>query len=99
MEITNNKMEFRFELQLPDGEIAKIEYRWLKGSMVLMHTFVPLPGRGKGVASKLIKYVLEYAREHHLKIIVYCPFVTKYMETNPEYNDLLDQEHPNTKRS
>ena len=41
MEVTNNKKEFRFEILLPDGEIAKLEYRWLKGSMVLMHTLVP----------------------------------------------------------
>lgn len=93
MEIVNNKKQFRFELPLEDGEYAELDYRWLKGSMVLMHTVVPASARGKGLGGILVKYVLDYARTQHLKIIVYCPFVTKYLETHPEYNDLLDESH------
>jgi predicted GNAT family acetyltransferase len=93
MQITNNKKEFKFEALLEDGEKATLEYRWLKGSMVLMHTLVPVSGRGKGVGAALVKYVLDYARNNNLKIIVYCQFVTKYMGSHPEYNDLLDEAH------
>jgi predicted GNAT family acetyltransferase len=93
MDITNNKRQFRFEIQFPDGEIAELDYRWLKGSMVLMHTIVPTSQRMKGIGAKLVKYVLDYAREHHLKIIVYCPFVAKYVKEHPEYNDLVDEAH------
>ncbi len=89
MEITNNKKMYRFEAALPDGEFATLEYRWLKGSMVLMHTLVPPSGRGKGVGPALVKYVLDYVRAQGLKIVVYCPFVAKYMTTHPEYNDLV----------
>ena len=67
------------------------EYRWLKGSMVLMHTLVPASERRKGIGSLLAKYVLEHARAHHLKVIVYCPFVDLYLKKHPEYNDLVMQ--------
>ena len=90
MEIINNKRNFHFEAPLPDGEVATLEYRWLRGSMVLMHTLVPLSARGKGVGAVLVKYVLDHIREHGLKMIVYCPFVTKYLEKHPEYKDLID---------
>ncbi len=90
MDVINNKRYSRFEILMPDGEVATLEYRWLKGSMVLMHTVVPAPGRGKGIGSKLVKYVLDHAREQGLKVIVYCPFVTEYMKRHPEYNDLVD---------
>jgi len=30
MEIVNNKKQFRFEITMPDGEIAELDYRWLK---------------------------------------------------------------------
>ena len=93
MDITNNKKLFRFEANLPGGEFATLEYRWLKGSMVLMHTLVPAGTRLRGVGSTLVKYVLDYARAQHLKIVVYCPFVTKYMKLHPEYNDLVDEGH------
>ena len=89
--ITNNKRQSRFEAILPDGEIAVLEYRWLKARMVLMHTVVPATGRKKGVGSDLVKYVLEHAREHHLKLIVYCQFVAEYMKRHPEYDDLLGE--------
>jgi predicted GNAT family acetyltransferase len=88
MEVVNNKKLFRFEILLDDGEYAVLQYRWLKGSMVLMHTLVPRSAQNKGIGSILVKGVLEYLREHNLKIIVYCPFVAKYMRIHPEYNDL-----------
>ena len=89
MEIVNNKQQFRFEILLADGEYATLDYRWLKGSLVLMHTFVPVSARAKGIGAMLVKQVLDYAREQHLRIIVYCPFVAKYMKDHPEYNDLV----------
>jgi len=90
MEIINNKRAFRFEAKLPDGEVATIEYRWLKGSMVLMHTLVPQSARGKGVGDKLVRYVLDHARAEQLKVIIYCPFVTAFVKKHPEYQDLED---------
>lgn len=90
MEVVNNKQQYRFEIALPDGGLAILQYRWLKGSMVLMHTLVPSSNRLKGVGSTLVKYVLDYARAQQLKIVVYCPFVAKYVKDHPEYNDLID---------
>jgi predicted GNAT family acetyltransferase len=93
MEVTNNKKEFRFGTPTGDGELATLQYRWLRGSLVLMHTFVPDAARGKGIGAALVKYVLDYAREQDLKIIIYCPFVEKYVKEHPEYNDLIDETH------
>ena len=90
MEIVNNKKEYRFEIAFPDGEYAVLTYRWLKGSMVLMHTLVPPAHRKQGIGAELVKYVLDYARSQNLKIIVYCPFVAKYLKEHPEYNNLID---------
>ena len=94
MEAVNNKRLSRFEIALPDGEFATLEYRWLKGSMVLMHTLVPPSGRNKGVGAAIVKYALEYVRANGLTVIVYCPFVTKYMQQHPEYNDLVVKSSP-----
>ena len=93
MEVVNNKKLFRFEIALPDGEYATLEYRWLRGSMVLMHTIVPKSARLKGIGSFLVKHVLDHLRAHHLKMIPYCPFVVKYLKDHPEENDLVDEMH------
>ena len=89
MKVVNNKKLYRFEIAMPDGEPAILSYRWLKGNMVLMHTVVPVSARGMGVGAKLVKYVLDYIREHGLKMVVYCPFVARYLEKHPEYGDLV----------
>ena len=89
MEIINNKRGYTFEALLPDGEKATLEYRWLKGRMVLMHTRVPAAHRGEGIGQALVKHVLDHARATGLKIIVYCPFVEQYLQSHPDYNDLL----------
>ncbi len=89
MDLVNNKRQFRFETLLPDGEYITLDYRWLKGSMVLMHTLVPASARGTGAGSEFVRMVLDHARSHHLKVIVYCSFVAHFMKEHPEYNDLL----------
>ncbi len=89
MEVVNNKKQFRFEIALPDGEFATLEYRWLKASMVLMHTIVPISARKQGIGSFLVKYVLDYARAQNLKILPYCPFVALYIKEHPEYAALV----------
>lgn len=95
MEVVNNKKEFCFEIALPDGEYARLTYRWLKGNMVLMHTLVPASQRGKGVGAELVKYVLDYVRAQNLKAIVYCPFVAKYLESHREYDDIIEKQSRN----
>ena len=89
LKAVNNKKQSRFEIALPDGEYATLDYRWLKGDIVLMHTLVPVTARGKGLGSILAKYALDYTREQNLKTLVYCAFVAKYIKDHPEYSDLV----------
>lgn len=91
-QVANNKRAFKFEISFPNGETAFIEYRWQKGNMVLMRTLVPTDMRGKGIGAYLVKFVLDYVRANDLKVIIYCPFITKYLEGHPEYNDLVTKQ-------
>lgn len=93
MDVVNNKKQFRFESQLPDGEYITLEYRWLKGSMALMHTWVPATARHTGMGTTFIQKVLDYLREANLKIIPYCPFVGQFIKEHPDYADMIDEAH------
>lgn len=86
--VVNNKERSRFEVAL-DGDYAFVGYRWRKGDLVIMHTEVPKEYEGKGIAATMVKYVLDYAREEGLKILVYCPYTAAYIQRHPEYNDLV----------
>jgi predicted GNAT family acetyltransferase len=78
----------RFELE-QDGHMAALDYTLAGDLLGLLETEVPEALRGTGIASLLAKTALEYAREHHLKVDVTCPFVAGYLKAHPEYEDLL----------
>lgn len=86
--IVNNEKENQFELILEEGK-ALVAYTLFDGGITFLHTEVPASMEGKGVGSALAKYVLEYAKTNHLKIVVYCSFIQMYLRRHPEYNELL----------
>ena len=90
--ITNNTKLDRFETQI-NGEFAYVDYRFYKGDMALMHIFVPESGRGKGISGALAKFALEYIKEHKLNLMVYCPYIAKYIKEHPEYEVLIDKRY------
>ena len=47
---------------------------------------------GKGFAKKLLEAMVTYARDHHLKVTPYCPYVHAQFKRHPEqYNDIWNR--------
>jgi predicted GNAT family acetyltransferase len=88
IEIYQNVSKQRFETKVGDT-LAVLDYQWEDGNMALTHTYVPVEGRGKGLAAALAKFALEYIKENRIKAIVYCPYVAKYLLEHPEYQKLV----------
>jgi hypothetical protein len=78
----------RFEIE-GNGAVAYLEYSLAGNVLELIHTEVPESMRGTGVASELAQSALSWAREHHAKVDVICPYVAGYLARHPEYSDLL----------
>jgi hypothetical protein len=72
-----------------DGVIAKIEYIKAKDKIYLTHTEVPKELEGKGVASSLVKRVLEDVETKGLTLIPMCPFVATYIKRHPDWKKLV----------
>ena len=90
--VDNNEQSQRFEIREGD-EPAYLEYRYFKNEVALMHTFVPQKLEGKGIASTLAHYALEWAKEQQKTVIVYCPFVAAYLKRHAEYNSIIDKNY------
>lgn len=91
MQVIHNPAEQRFELVI-DGHMAKAEYRRDSDqTLVFHHTLVPNELRGRGLAGRVVKAGLDYAREHHLQVAPACSYVATYIERHPEYQPLLRQ--------
>jgi predicted GNAT family acetyltransferase len=78
----------RFELER-DGHVASLQYTVAGHVLALLHTEIPDALRRSGIASTLAQTALNWARDHHLKVDVVCPFVAAFLETHPEYSDLV----------
>ena len=78
----------RFELER-DGHVASLQYTVAGHVLALLHTEIPEALRRSGIASTLAQTALDWARDHHLKVDVVCPFVAAFLETHREYSDLV----------
>ncbi|MDB5008004.1 MAG: hypothetical protein JWQ84_1954 [Mucilaginibacter sp.] len=72
------------------GEIAVMHYIFSgPGKMIIDHTEVNEAYEGKGLGRQLVKAGVEYAREHHMKILPLCPYAKKVMDSTPAFADVL----------
>ena len=86
--VTHNEPAHRFEATV-DGLRSLLAYRLFPDRIVLHHTEVPPPTRGHGMAAKLTRAALDFARAHHLRVVPLCPYVSSFLRKHREYQDLV----------
>jgi hypothetical protein len=86
--VTNNINDSRFEAEIGD-HLAIISYALSGERIAFIHTAVPQEISGHGVASKMAKFALDFAREEGLRVVPICPFVAGYIKRHSEYQDLV----------
>lgn len=79
----------RFELAL-EGGTAIATYRGEGERLVLDHTEVPEPLRGRGIGTRLAKGVFELARASGRRLVPLCPFMKDFADRHPEYRDIVE---------
>ncbi len=84
IQVTHNKAMHRFETEV-DGKTAYLQYVLEDDRISLTHTFTPELLRGKGIASAVTKFALDYAKENKLHVVAGCSFVAEYITHHPEY--------------
>jgi uncharacterized protein len=91
-EVRDNRDRARYEI-LADGELAGfVQYSMRGGRLILVHTEIDDAHEGHGLASILVKGALDDIRSRGLCIVPICPFVERYIQRHPEYDDLVDHE-------
>lgn len=75
------------------GHEAYLEYYELPdGALDYAHTYTPQEIRGRGIATAIIRYALDHARDNQRRIVPGCPFVQTYIDRHTEYEPLLTDE-------
>ena len=86
--IRNNPGQLRIETYVEEM-LSKVEYQIADGRIYYYHTEVPPELEGRGIASEMAKFALEYARDQGLGVVPLCPFVEAYIRRHPEYKLLV----------
>jgi predicted GNAT family acetyltransferase len=88
LDIVHNLAAQRFEATV-DGDLCRADYRRVGDTLHLVHTEVPPPHEGRGIAAALVQAVLDYAAESRLKVVPLCSYVRSYIRRHPETQSLL----------
>ena len=92
MQIENKKVVTKgfFFLAGPKEPLAKMVYTMPSpDKMIIEHTEVSEELKGQNVGFQLVKTAVDFAREHHIKIIPLCPFANSVFKRKPEFADVL----------
>jgi len=86
--VRHNVAENRFETVV-DGFLSVAEYEFVDDTVVFTHTFVPPELRGRGVAEKLVRPALEWARAEKRHVVPACSYVARFIDRHAEFRSLL----------
>jgi predicted GNAT family acetyltransferase len=89
--VAHNEEAHRFEASI-GGLRAFVAYRRFPGCIVFVHTEVPPPFEGHGLAGKLAGAALDFARVNHLQVVPLCPYISRFIEKHTEYRDLVSSD-------
>jgi uncharacterized protein len=91
MDITVNHDSERREFTAQvDGDRSVLVYHPSAEKVLdFVSTVVPMSQRHQGIGRELVKFALEYAREHGYRVRPVCPFVQHVVDEHPEYADVL----------
>ncbi|MGW9031540.1 GNAT family N-acetyltransferase [Streptomyces sp. NPDC055722] len=93
--VVNDEKTGIYEAIVGDTEIAGLPYNVADDDrLVLLATSVLPEYRRQGIATELIRRVLDDVRTRGKTVTIMCPIVRTFIEHNPEYADLIDPEHP-----
>jgi predicted GNAT family acetyltransferase len=85
--VIHNEKDCRFEVDLGQ-EKAVLIYMIKAGLFIMLHTEVPPPFEGRGIAGQLARAALEYAKENGFKVRSYCSYTSRYIERHTEYREM-----------
>jgi predicted GNAT family acetyltransferase len=88
--VVHNAAARRFEVVI-DGGTAFSRYLLAGNKMVIEHTEVPVELEGRGIAGRIVRAELDYARAQNLAVMALCPYAKAFIGRHPEYQDLLER--------
>jgi predicted GNAT family acetyltransferase len=88
-QITLDEDAGRFEVPVEDNK-AVLKFRKVDDrTLDYVSTVVPPEARGRGIAGKLVRHALDWARDGGYEVIPTCSYVQSWIERHEDYQDLV----------
>ena len=86
--VRHNEAEHRFEAEV-EGQLSVADYQLQDDRMIFTHTYTPPALRGRGIAEKLVRSALEYARDQRKRVVPACSYVDLFIQRHREFQPLV----------
>lgn len=97
--VVNDEKAGIYDAIVGDREIAGLTYNVAgEDRLVLLAASVYPEFRKQGIATELIRRVLDDVRAQGKTVTILCPIVRTFIDHNPGYADLIDPNHPGVTR-
>jgi predicted GNAT family acetyltransferase len=97
--VVNDEKAGIYDAIVGDREIAGLTYSVAgENRLVLQAASVYPEFRKQGIATELIRRVLDDVRAQGKTVTILCPIVRTFIEHHPGYADLIDADHPGVSR-
>jgi predicted GNAT family acetyltransferase len=87
--VTDNPSASRYEIHVGEQLAGFADYRRARGRIIFTHTEVDPAFTGQGLATRLAAAALDDVRARGLAVTPRCPFIAEFIESHPEYADLV----------
>jgi predicted GNAT family acetyltransferase len=88
-EVRHDPEQDRYELLVGGEVVAVADYRDDGDRVVMHHTYTEPHHRGNGYAAQVVEGALDDLRSRGRKIVPTCWFVAEFVDSHPEYRDLV----------
>jgi predicted GNAT family acetyltransferase len=91
IQVTKNPERSRFEIAVDGKHAGLVQYVEDAGQRIFIHTEIDDAFAGRGLAGTLVREALDATRAEGLRIAATCPYVSKFLMKNHDWDDVLDK--------
>ncbi|MEW9529088.1 GNAT family N-acetyltransferase [Microbispora sp. NPDC049125] len=93
IEVVDRPDAARYEILVDGGIAGFVQYRLRPDVIAFTHAEIREEFEGQGLGSKLVREALDGARDAGLSVAPLCPFVLRFVQRHPEYQDLVADQY------
>lgn len=88
----NDQQRGAFTINEGDEHLAEMAVGITGQNLIVYHTEVSPKLKGQGIGARLLAHMVDYARQHRLKVVPLCPYVHGQFEKHPDqYADVWNR--------